>query len=332
MQDASLSWMDTQPLASPVAGSLLVTGSFLSKPMSLEDWTEKTLAQLNPVVLKKIRDLPSLPTVMTHLLHLMQDPQVPASRVAECIAYDPALTSKVLRMVNSAAFGVQRQITSIQHGMMLMGFNAVRGIVLSASVLKLFEGKQHPDGLNHEAFWWHSAATALMAKTLAEQFKLPGSDEAFTAGMLHDMGKLVLDVYFPAVYRPFLHEVRLQQQPYYGSSFFEAEVDQLGLSHTALGALLAHRWKLPVGIQEVMAFHHTPLQATHCPPLVLVVALANTLAHALYDKGADALLGANHVEINEDWLVALNISRAQVVSAWPKCVEACEQIATLFAE
>ena len=332
MLDASLSLTEAQPSHSAMADSSSAHLEGISEPISLEAWTEMTLAHLNPVVLKKIRDLPSLPTVMTHLLHLMQDPQVPASRVANAIAYDPALTSKVLRMVNSAAFGVQRQITSIQHGMMLMGFNALRGVVLSASVLKLFEGKQHPDGLNHEAFWWHSAATALMAKTLAEHFKLPGSDDAFTAGMLHDMGKLVLDVYFPDVYRPFLHNVRLQKQVYYGPTFFEAEVDQLGLSHTALGALLAHRWKLPVAIQEVMAFHHTPLQATHCPPLVLVVALANTLAHAMYDKGADALLGASTVELNEDWLAALKVTRAQVVAVWPKCVESCEQIATLFAE
>ncbi|MFN8614748.1 MAG: HDOD domain-containing protein [Vampirovibrionales bacterium] len=297
-------------------------------PVRLEDWTETTLAKLNPAVLQKIRDLPALPSVMTHLLHLMQDVDVPASRVAEGIAYDPALTSRVLRMVNSAAFGVQRQVTSIQHGMMLMGFNAIRGVVLSASVLKLFDGKQHPDGLDHEGFWWHSAATALIGKTLAEKLLLKGCDDAFTAGMLHDVGKLVLDVYFPTVYRPFLMDVRQQRQVHWGQSFFEDEIAQLGLSHTALGAILAHRWKLPIAIQEVMAFHHSPLQATHCPPLVVLVAIANQLAHAL--QSPQAFPSVVIQGLPAEWLSVLSVSPQKIERAWPDCVTACEQISQLF--
>lgn len=233
-------------------------------------------------LVQRIRDVPSLPSVVDHILSLMSKPDTPASRISDLIAFDPGLTSKVLRMVNSAAYGVQRHISSIQHGIMILGFNTVRGIVLSASVLKLFDGKSHPGGLDHEAFWWHSTSTALAAQTIAKEKKLPIHEDAFTAGMLHDIGKLVLDVYFPQQYLPILEQAPL----HHGAEFYLLEMEKLHTNHSLVGARLGEKWKLPNNIIEVIAHHHQPSLALENTMLVHVVSLANDFARlAIYNAG-----------------------------------------------
>ncbi len=282
--------------------------------------------------LKNIRDLPSLPVVIQKLMTMMQDPQVPASRVSELISYDPGLASRVLRMVNSSAFGFQRQITSIQHGMMILGFNSVRGIVLSASVLKLFEGKSHSDGLDHEAFWWHSTATAVTAKLLAERLRMPHLlDDAFTAGMLHDMGKLVLDVYFRDHYKHVLEDGFNLSHRCHGKEFFYREEDILGATHTEVGAELGARWKLPVPIQEVMRSHHTPTAApTEHRPLVMLIALANAIAAYLAKDVPSRIKSSVLATLPDGVLDYLKLDEDQVKALANEAEDSIEAIGHLF--
>ncbi len=243
------------------------------------------------VVLKRIRDIPSLPEVVNRIVEVMAKPNTPASEIARLISYDPGLTSKVLRMVNSAAYGFQRQISSVQHGIMILGFNQVRGLVLSASIFKLFEGKDIVQGLDHKEFWQHSMATAIVARTVANRLRLRDVDDAFSAGMLHDIGKMVLDVYFKENYREVLEAAYLNRRPYHGRGFLAVERHVLDSDHTEIGAFLANKWKLPVTITEVIRFHHNPAEADEsCRTLVYLVALANELAfvhfchHGIYQE------------------------------------------------
>jgi putative nucleotidyltransferase with HDIG domain len=230
------------------------------------------------LILKRIRDIPSLPDVVTRILAVISKPTTPASEIARLISYDPGLTSKVLRMVNSAAYGFQRQISSIQHGIMILGFNNVRGLVLSASIFKLFEGHTHPGGLNHQAFWEHSMCTAVAARVLAKELRVPDADDIFSAAMLHDIGKVVLDIYFKENYAQVLAEARRQSISPHGEAFYQLEQKLLGITHTGIGSFLATKWKLPVTITEVIQHHHHPEQAQNCPHLVYLVALANEMA------------------------------------------------------
>jgi putative nucleotidyltransferase with HDIG domain len=215
-------------------------------------------------LLKRIRDIPSLPEVVNRIIQLLGQATTPASQIADLIAYDPGLTSKVLRMVNSAAFGFQRQISSVQHGIMILGFNTVRGLVLSTSIFKMLANKTGQGALSSKDLWEHSIATAMASKIVAKFFNIEEQDDAFSAGMLHDVGKMVLDLY-------------------------------LGMHHCEIGATLAVKWKLPVGINQVIEFHHFPERAKLCQNLVYTVALANEIALFLAKEKHEELDPLEHI-------------------------------------
>ncbi|MEM0950850.1 MAG: HDOD domain-containing protein [Cyanobacteria bacterium P01_H01_bin.74] len=243
-----------------------------------------TLSSNYQVVLKRIREIPSLPDLITQVLEAINRPVTPASEIAKLIAYDPGLTSKVLRMVNSAAYGFQRQISSIQHAIMILGFNTVRGLVLSASIFKLFEGHTRPGGLNHTAFWEHSFATAIAARMLAKALRISDADDVFSAAILHDIGKVVLDIYFERDYEKVLKVAETRGIVCHGIPFYQLEHELLGVTHCGIGHFLANKWKLPVAINEVIQFHHEPEYAEHYKPLVYLVALANEMAVLKQEK------------------------------------------------
>lgn len=267
---------------------------------------EKFTTGAHELVLKRIRDIPSLPEVVTRILAIINEPNTPASQIAQLISYDPGLSSKVLRMVNSAAYGFQRQISSIQHGIMILGFNTVRGLVLSASIFKLFEGRAHPGGLDHKQFWEHSLGTAVAARMIAEAFRMQDVDDVFSAAMLHDIGKVVLDVYFQEEYLHVLQEARQKKMALHGPRFYALESGFMGETHASIGNYLATKWRLPLTITEVIRYHHQPEKAENCQPLVYLVALANELAVMQHepvfsrDRFTPALL--EYFELNDEEL------------------------------
>lgn len=269
---------------------------------------DKFSSGAHELVLKRIRDIPSLPEVVGSILAIINQPNTPASEIARLIAFDPGLTSKVLRMVNSAAYGFQRQISSIQHAIMILGFNTVRGLVLSASIFKLFEGQTHPGGLNHQKFWEHSLGTAVAARILAQSLRIPELDDIFSAAMLHDIGKVILDVYFKVDYQGVLLEAQRRKLLPHGPAFYQLEYAMLEVSHTSIGNYLATKWKLPVTITEVIRYHHHPEQAETCQNLVYLVALANEMAVLQQEKMG--VYQADH--FTPDFLEFFNLDEAAI--------------------
>jgi putative nucleotidyltransferase with HDIG domain len=241
-------------------------------------------------ILKKIRDIPSLPEVVHKIINKLNVPGTPASEVAMLISYDPGLSTRVLRMVNSAAFGVPKQITSIQHAIMILGLGNTRGLVVSASIFRLFERRGNPEAQRN--FWEHSLATALSSRVLSNFYEFTTPEETFSVALLHDVGKMVLEMVFEEVLPedpdmpPVGHQRMLQT--------LEAEQYHYGITHTELGLQLAQKWKLPLSLTEVIQYHHHPQKATFSQPLVFWVAFANQLAHVVLflkqweDIGADA--------------------------------------------
>ncbi|MBY0403102.1 MAG: HDOD domain-containing protein [Cyanobacteria bacterium] len=242
---------------------------------------KKFNANSHETLLKKIRDIPSLPEVVNRIIQLLGKPNTPASQIADLIAFDPGLTSKALRMVNSAAFGFQRQISSVQHAIMILGFNTVRGLVLSTSIFKMLANKSAKGSLDQKDVWEHSIAVAMASKVVAKFFNLKEVDDAFSAGMLHDVGKMVLDLYFTTDYIPVAEAAKKLNISPHGKKFLALEKEILGMNHTEIGASLALKWKLPVALNQVIEFHHTPERAKLCQSLVYSVALANEMCQFL---------------------------------------------------
>lgn len=246
------------------------------------------------------RDLPTLPTVVTKVNQMARDPRVSAAEVARVISEDQALTAKVLKLVNSPFYGFPQRVTNITRAIVILGFNRVRNLALTASVLSSFQTGH--GGFSIAAFWAHSIATAIAADSLAKILRLPAEEEdAFTAGLLHDIGKLVHIQLFKDEFAMVLQTVGADD-----CLIMEAERRVMGVSHAETGGWLAERWSFPPSISAAIRLHHQPEQAREHRRLVMVVHLSDILARAIgLGSGGDMRLPV----VSEDAWRELGVQR-----------------------
>lgn len=202
-------------------------------------------------IYESVRSLPPLPAVVDRLLALSRTPEVDFDKMAQVIESDPALTARILRAANSAFYGVSRRVQSIQQAIVLLGHEAVINLALGVSVLNLKRNllKQWPG--DPTAFWRHSLSVALMARTIARQLNRSDSEEAFVAGLLHDIGKLVLLSHHGVVYAQTILAARQSSAPLY---LLEREL--FDVDHAAAGYALCQHWNLPETLAQAIAEHH----------------------------------------------------------------------------
>lgn len=225
--------------------------------------------------LEGVTDLPTLPTVYSKISFLVNDSRTTAAQVTKVIETDQAITSKILRLVNSSFFGFSRRISSIHQAVILLGFNTIRNTVLSVSAFKMF-GNGSNGMFDLKNFWKHSIATGMLSKILGQYLEIDMDEEAFTAGILHDIGKLVLNKYFPAEFEKALKKTQQEKLV-----LFDAERQVIGVSHAKIGEYLVDRWNLPYGLVETIALHHTPSVLRSSPKLVSLVHVGNIFAREM---------------------------------------------------
>ena len=196
----------------------------------------------------RVDDLPTLPDIYTDVAEVV-DAEGSAQHLERIIVRDPALTSKLLRMANSAFFGMSGEITTVAHAVSVLGFQTLKQVVLTTSVLDAFDRIE--GGIDPREAWEHSLATAVAAKQVAQRVKLQKSAEYFVAGLLHDIGVLVEMKYHPEEFKDVLR-LRAEQ----GLSLSDAERRVLGQGHETTGYELCRRWKLPMHLATVVAYHH----------------------------------------------------------------------------
>jgi len=213
--------------------------------------------------LSSVGDLPCLPEIVTRLTRAVEDPAMNAANIARIISDDPVVTAKVLRVVNSAYYarGVgAHEVSSVPHAVARMGFREVKNIVLTLSAFDLFESKN--SAVNLKNFWCHSVLTAITTRYvhnfsndghLADEGDL---DAYFVAGLLHDIGILVLNQYF----KPQLIEI-LNETKYSDRSLYDIEVGILGVDHAVVGGFVARSWNLPDKVCGAIENHHSPEKA-----------------------------------------------------------------------
>ncbi len=220
-----------------------------------------------------VQDLPSLPAVVMELLGSIEQEDVDISVLARKVSYDQALTAKTLRLANSSAYGLQVKVTTIQQAITFLGFQATRNLITAAAVTGCFPSGQCP-GFDDRAFWRHSIATAACARVLARRVRF-NQDYAFTAGLLHDIGRLVLVARHPGRYAQAL-ALRAARD----CDLPEAEREVFGLDHVAAGVALANHWQFSDTMRQAIAFHHEP-ETAGAGFLAAIVHVANAVVHAL---------------------------------------------------
>ena len=270
-------------------------------------------ASLN-VEVDDIEGLPTLPTVYAQVEQKCADPNVGADQLAEVIETDPSITMKLLKLSNSAFFGFRREIKSVRDAVSLLGNETVKNAVLSISVFEATKDQKESAGLDKKEFWRHSTAVGSAARFIAKKMKIQ-RDEAFTAGILHDIGKVILDGLFIEFYEPILALVKEKQ-----ISLFEAETAGLQLTHSGLGKELAESWKIPAGLIDAIAFHHTPKSSDLDPELCNLVHIGDVCARNLgFGFGGDPYtpvldpFAAEHLAVTGDDLLGWEEELSQVI-------------------
>ncbi|MGV7209532.1 HDOD domain-containing protein [Oxalobacteraceae bacterium A2-2] len=224
-------------------------------------------------MVRNLDDLPSLPAVVMELLNSIDQEDLDIAVLAKKVSQDQALTAKTLRLANSSLYGLQVKVTTIQQAITYLGFQTTRNLITAAAITGCFpEG--HCPGFDHKAFWRHSIATAACARLLARQLRF-NQDYAFTAGLLHDIGRLVLVSCFPQQYAAVL-AYRSERDCY----LLEAERKVLGVDHVEAGVALAEHWNFSDTMRLAIAGHHEP-EAPGAGFLAAIIHVADAIVHAL---------------------------------------------------
>jgi len=223
-----------------------------------------------------VQDLPTLPSVVSEIIARSQSPNTNATDIGELIERDQALMSKVLKLVNSAFYGFPGKIKTIQHGVVIIGFNKVKNVVITASVFDMAKGR-NPSSLDLPLFWQHCLGTAISAKVVYKRLNPAGEPEdAFVGGLLSSIGKLILDQYLPEEYKNVFAIVKEKR-----CTIMEAEQEYLGLTYSTVGTWMAENWQLPDILRNAIQFHLTPQDAPKHREMAAAVHFGDILARAL---------------------------------------------------
>lgn len=228
------------------------------------------------MVLSGIQSLPTISPVLTRVLDLANDIDASASDMEHVIQSDPALTANLLRIANSAYYGVSREIVSVRQAVVLLGTRKVAETAVSAAFASVIPDYIPGYQIGAPEFWRHCIAVAVFTDRLASAIRLPQTESAFTSGVLHDIGKLVSGLLLAPECSRVIAWMNAHQ-----SGFNEAERQVLGMDHAEIGATLARAWNLPESVCAAVRWHHEPDRAVEHQQLVTLVHVADCLAHML---------------------------------------------------
>ncbi len=249
-------------------------------------------------------NIPTIPTVLTEITAIVASPDGSAQEAARVIEKDPAIATRALRLVNSSFYGLKNPVANINLACSILGLKVIKNLVVQASVLHTFACGEHED-FDVDSLWDHSFKAAVACRLLAEHADVEQSlspEDAYTSGLIHDIGKLVLIDSQEERFRQALELSRASNKP-----LAQAEGEVFGFNHAHVGGLLADRWKLPANVQAAVMFHHTPPTNAEDWARGFLVNAANSYAH-LAATGERSWRG--HV-LNEDALAALGLSQAK---------------------
>jgi len=224
-------------------------------------------------ITEKLRTIPSLPAAAVEAIRMVHDPDVDFNKLARTIEYDPGLTSNVLRLANSAYFGGMGTIKSMKDAIVRLGLKNVFQMIMASAVAPMVQKEVSGYDLKPGYLWSHSVAVAVGARELALCLKRNAPEYSFTAGLLHDIGKLVLGT-FVEIDAAMIMKKAFDE----GVSFEIAEKSVLGFDHAEIGAMLLKQWNIPSEIVDVVRWHHDPESATRNDIVLDLVHVADAIS------------------------------------------------------
>ena len=211
-------------------------------------------ADINKKLTDYIKDMPSLPTSVTKVVEICNNPRTSPADLNRVISLDPVLVGRVLKLINSAYYGLEKPVTNLVRAIIMLGINTIKNLVLSTTVVGHLAEKKTSEGLDMEGFWRHSLCVGVSAKLLAKKRGLDRKllEEYFTAGLLHDIGKIPLNAVLANKYMITVDTAGKERKP-----LSLAEENALGLNHCEAGAMIAAAWNLDGAIRDAIVHHHT---------------------------------------------------------------------------
>ena len=246
----------------------------------------------------EISALPALPAVLEEVSKAMESPRTSTEQIAKIIGHDQALAAKVLRMVNSPVYGFPGRIVSLQHALMLLGFNVIRGLIISTVVFDSMDASMR-------GLWEHSLGCSVACGEIARITGYRHPEEYAVAGLLHDIGKSAFAIQIP--------EAKAEVDALVAAeniSFYEAEIRILGFGHDYINKWLGEHWNLPLIIREGMEYHHAPLRAKSYPEAAAAVQLGNFVAR-LFECGFSGDKGVSLVDPHCLKILGLNQNKLE---------------------
>lgn len=218
-------------------------------------------------------DLPTLPPIANLVLEKMSDPDVTAKQLHDIISKDQSLAARILKIANSTFYGCSRNITRVSDAVVIIGFKTIKSLLLTSVLKDLLKNF----GLIEKLLWDHSLGCAFGSKILAQYIKFTKIEEAFLSGLMHDIGKVVLNIKLPDKMPGIIKDIYNSSE----KTFVLLEQEVLGFNHAQVGQLVAQKWNFAEEIDEAIGTHHNPQLATLLPTLSYIVNLANAFCHKL---------------------------------------------------
>ena len=231
---------------------------------------EKNKIDILEGYLSKIDDIPTLPYVIVQIMEKIHQPDPRIKELADLVMTDQVLTTRMLKLVNSVFWGLNKELTSVKAAIIYLGLREISNLIYSVSLTNTFE--RDTPLMKRVLFWEHSFGCAICSKYVAQRIGYQDEDLAYVAGLLHDIGEVVIAIYFQDEFEQVVCHVLD-----HGMTFCEAEDDVLGINHTDFGSWLIDKWSVPVVLSDVVAYHHSIEKAEKNEALVGIVRLADLI-------------------------------------------------------
>jgi putative nucleotidyltransferase with HDIG domain len=222
-------------------------------------------------IMQEVEAFPGMPATAAKLLPLLDNPDSTPSEVENIVKYDPGLTANILKLTNSAYFGIPTKVSSIKQAVILLGWKRLMQVVTTICMSPLMKKAVPGYDLRGGELWRHSIAVSVAAELLVKALKIPDADEVFTAGLLHDVGKLILGSFVKKDLE------QIQAMVTKGISFDVAESMVLGTNHAEVGGQILHKWSFPADLVNAVQWHHDPESCENSCILSDIVHVANTV-------------------------------------------------------